>query len=211
MNPIKLSLTQFLTYKAKVSTSAKINYLKTQVKYHDYTFYGDYWLSLRHRINDFSQGKMTKEELINFAKGVSNDKNKQKNYLKDTRNFLHFVEQTQPSFFKVQKSYWNYKDLLIVSASPELGIKTSAGRRYLLKNLYTVKKDDEKIMKRTILPTLTMMHIANQGLNYGEAVPAVLNLRNGKLIEFDASKAPAISDIELRVDAKQIIDIWQEI
>lgn len=205
---IKLSLTQFLNFKAKMSTSAKINYLKSQVKYADYNFFSDYWLPLRQKIQQFANGKITSDELMQYAQSVSESKNKRKNYVKDTRKFLHFVAKTNPSYFEVGRSSWNYKDLLTISASPELGVITNTGKKYLLKIFYTVKKDDEKLMKQNILPTLTMMDIANKSFNSQGAIPAVLNLRNGRLIELDKSKKPGIGNQELLVDAQQIISIW---
>lgn len=205
---VKLSLTQFLNFKAKVSTGAKINYLKTQVKYADYNFFSDYWLPLRQKIQQFANGSLTPNELLQYAQSVSESKNKRKNYVKDTRNFLHFIDKTRPTFFEVGKSSWNFNDLLTISASPELGIITNSGKKYLLKIFYTVKKDDEKFMKQNILPTLTMMDIANKNFNPQNAIPAVLNLRNGRLIELDKSKKPGIGNQELLVDAQQILNIW---
>lgn len=63
-------------------------------------------------------------------------------------------------------------------------------------------------MKQNILPTLTMMDIANKNFNPQNAIPAVLNLRNGRLIELDKSKKPGIGNQELLVDAQQILNIW---
>lgn len=126
----------------------------------------------------------------------------------DLNKLLHFVNENKVSFFDVQKSYWNYNDQLRISASPELGVVTNSGEKYLLKNSYTIKKDDEKLLKRNILPTLTLMNIANDNPNISDATPAVLNLRNGKLIK---SNSNLVDTVELEVDAQQIIDIWNKI
>ncbi len=205
---VKLSLTQFLTFKAKMSTSAKMNYLSTQVKYSNYTFYGDYWLPLRQRIQQFANGKISATELLNYAENVPEDKNKRKNYVKDTRKFLNFVKTYKPTFFEVGKASWSYKDLLTISASPELGVITDSGNKYLLKIVYTLNKPNEKLMKQNILPMLTMMDIANKDFNVQNAIPAVLNLRNGRLIELDNSQNPGIGKKELLVDAQEILNIW---
>lgn len=205
---VKLSLTQFLTFKAKMSTSAKMNYLSTQVKYSNYTFYGDYWLPLRQRIQQFANGKISATELLNYAENVPEDKNKRKNYVKDTRKFLNFVKTYKPTFFEVGKASWSYKDLLTISASPELGVITDSGNKYLLKIVYTLNKPNEKLMKQNILPMLTIMDIANKDFNVQNAIPAVLNLRNGRLIELDNSQNPGIGKKELLVDAQEILNIW---
>ena len=89
-----------------------------------------------------------------------------------------------------------------------MGVVTNSGEKYLLKNSYTIKKDDEKLLKRNILPTLTLMNIANDNPNISDATPAVLNLRNGKLIK---SNSNLVDTVELEVDAQQIIDIWNKI
>lgn len=208
---IQLSLTQFLHFKAKVSTKAKMNYLKNEVKYNEYSFYSDYWMGLRQNIHKFSQGKISLDELNQYVLTVSEKKNKRKNYIKDARNFSHFIKKAQPTFFEVGKSSWNYHDKLIISTSPELGIITNSGDKYLVKNFYTKKKDNENLMKKNILPMLTMMNIANKAFNTHGATPAVLNLQNGKLISFNKDKDPVLDPVELTIDAENILTIWNMI
>lgn len=208
---VQLSLTQFLHFKATVSTKAKMNYLKNEVKYNKYSFYSDYWMGLRKNIHKFSQGKITLDELNQYALTVSEKKNKRKNYIKDARNFSHFVNKFQPTFFEVDKSSWNYHDKLIISTSPELGVITNSGDKYLVKNFYNKKKDNENLMKKNILPMLTMMDIANKGISTRGAIPAVLNLQNGRLISFDKDKGPVLDPVELAVDAENILTIWNMI
>ena len=152
--PIKLSLTQFITFKSKVSTSARINYLRTQVKGNDYSPAIDYWRPLRSKIKQFARGEITENQLQSFASSVP--ENKRKNYVKDTRNFLYFVQNYSPNFFEVNKASWNFGDRLVISATPELGVKNANGEKYLIKNFYTVKKPDDKLIKRNILPSLTL-------------------------------------------------------
>lgn len=208
---IQLSLTQFLHFKATISTKAKINYLKREVKYSEYAFYGDYWMGLRKKINKFTKGEITLDELEQYSLSVTDKKNKRKNYIKDTKYFSNFVKKYDPSFFQVAKASWNYKDKLIITASPEFGAITNSGNKYLIKNFYTKKKDNEKLMKNNILPMLTMMKLANTGVTLSDAIPAVLNLQNGKLICFDEGKEPVFDPIELQVDAENIINIWNMI
>ena len=205
--PIKLSLTQFITFKSKVSTSARINYLRTQVKGSDYSPAIDYWRPLRSKIKQFARGEITENQLQSFASSVP--ENKRKNYVKDTRNFLYFVQNYSPNFFEVNKASWNFGDRLVISATPELGVKNANGEKYLIKNFYTVKKPDDKLIIRNILPSLTLMQFANQDTIKQGATPAILNLRNGKLIT--ATPSDLIDPIELEIDAQQIIDIWDKI
>ena len=68
--PIKLSLTQFITFKTTVSTSARINYLPTQVKGRDYSPAIDYWRPLRSKIKQFARGEITENQLQSFASSV---------------------------------------------------------------------------------------------------------------------------------------------
>ena len=53
------------------------------------------------------------------------------------------------------------------------------------------------------------MQFANQDPIKQGATPAILNLRNGKLIT--ATPSDLIDPIELEIDAQQIIDIWDKI
>lgn len=165
-------------------------------------------MGLRQKIHKFSQGKITLDDLNQYALTVPDKNNKRKNYIRDARNFSQFVKKYQPTFFEVGKSSWNYHDKLIISASPELGVITNSGDKYLIKNFYTKKKDNEKLMKKNILPMLTMMNIANKDFNTHEAIPAVLNLQNGKLISFDEDKKPVLDPTELTIDAENILTIW---
>ena len=208
---IQLSLTQFLHFKATISTKAKINYLKRAVKYNEYAFYGDYWMGLRKKIHKFTKGEITLDELEQYSLSVTDKKNKRKNYIRDTKYFSNFVKKYDPSFFQVDKAFWNYKDKLTITASPEFGAITNSGNKYLIKNFYTKKKDNEKLMKNNILPMLTMMKLANTGFALSDAIPAVLNLQNGKLICFDEDKEPVFDPTELQVDAENIINIWNVI
>lgn len=208
---IQISLTQFLHFKATVSTKAKINYLRNEVKYSEYAFYGDYWMGLRKKIHKFTKGEITLDDLKQYSLTVSDKKNKRKNYIRDTKYFLSFVKKYDPHFFQVDKAFWNYKDKLIITASPEFGAITNSRNKYLIKNFYTKKKDNEKLMKNNILPMLTMMKLANTGANSSDAIPAVLNLQNGKLIYFDEDKGSIFDPIELQVDAENIINIWNMI
>lgn len=72
---IELSLTQFLTYSSKVSTSAKINYIR-QVKNSEYDPSVDYWKKSCDEIKKTHEKNLPIEDLLELPKRVSEKRQK---------------------------------------------------------------------------------------------------------------------------------------
>lgn len=198
---VRISLTQFIHFKASISTSARISVVRN-IKENDYSPAVDYWLDLRKAINKFSEGKINIEELNNVVDSVS--LRKKANYRKAIDRFAHFIEKNNVSFFPVNKSFWSYEDL-IVSASPELGMFIN-NEKFLVKIFYNIKKPEEKVTKRNIMPTLSLLNIANKASEQSQQV-GLLNLQNGKLLTPKNSSLDT-NLLELQLDAKTFLDYW---
>lgn len=199
---VKISLTQFIHFKAAISTGARISAIKV-IKDNPYSPAKDYWLDLRKAINHFSEGKISLEELNNLVNSVP--QRKKANYRKAISRFTHFVDKNNVSFFPVNKSSWSYKGLTI-SASPELGMIVN-NRKFLVKIFYNVKKPEEKVTKRNIMPSLSLLDIANKAEETNNQV-GLLNLQNGKLLTPNNSKLET-SLLELQLDARTFLDYWE--
>lgn len=198
---VRISLTQFIHFKASISTSARISVVRN-IKENDYSPAVDYWLDLRKAINKFSEGKINIEELNNVVDSVS--LRKKANYRKAIDRFAHFIEKNNVSFFPVNQSFWSYEDL-IVSASPELGMFIN-NEKFLVKIFYNIKKPEEKVTKRNIMPTLSLLNIANKASEQSQQV-GLLNLQNGKLLTPKNSSLDT-NLLELQLDAKTFLDYW---
>lgn len=198
---VRISLTQFIHFKASISTSARISVVRN-IKENDYSPAVDYWLDLRKAINKFSEGKINIEELNNVVDSVS--LRKKANYRKAIDRFAHFIEKNNVSFFPVNKSFWSYEDL-IVSASSELGMFIN-NEKFLVKIFYNIKKPEEKVTKRNIMPTLSLLNIANKASEQSQQV-GLLNLQNGKLLTPKNSSLDT-NLLELQLDAKTFLDYW---
>lgn len=199
---VRISLTQFIHFKASISTSARISVVRN-IKENDYSPTVDYWLDLRKAINKFSEGKINLEELNNVVDSVP--PRKKANYRKAINRFAHFIKKNNVSFFPVNKSLWSYKDL-IVSASPELGMFIN-NEKFLVKIFYNIKKPEEKVTKRNIMPTLSLLNIANKASEQSQQV-GLLNLQNGKLLTPKNSGLDT-NLLELQLDAKTFLDYWE--
>lgn len=199
---VRISLTQFIHFKASISTSARISVVKN-IKENDYSPAVDYWLDLRKEINKFSEGKINIEELNNVVDSVP--LKKKANYRKAINRFANFIKKNNVSFFPINKSLWSYEDL-IVSASPELGMFIN-NEKFLVKIFYNIKKPEEKVTKRNIMPTLSLLNIANKASEQSQQV-GLLNLQNGKLLTPKNSSLDT-NLLELQLDAKTFLDYWE--
>lgn len=198
----KISLTQFIHFKAAVSTGARASVVK-RIKENNYSPAIDYWLDLRHSIKQFSEGKISLEQLMS---SVENEpQRKRANYRKAVKRFSNFISKNNASFFPVSKSSWSYSGLTITT-SPELGMNIN-GSKSLVKIFYNVKKPDEKVTKRNIMPMLALFDISNKASTHGTQA-GLLNLQNGKLLTPDNSKLNT-NLLELQIDAKNFLNFWE--
>lgn len=201
---VKISLTQFIHFKASVSTGARMTAVKN-IKESNYSPAIDYWLDLRNSIKQFSEGKISLENLCESVENEPQNHNKRANYRKAVKRFANFVSNNNVSFFEVGKSQWSYSGLTI-TASPEVGMNIN-GSKVLVKIFYNVKKPEEKVTKRNIMPTLALLDVANSASKV-DAQVGLLNLQNGKLLTPKNSKLD-VNLIELQIDAKNFINYWE--
>ncbi|AVI19224.1 MULTISPECIES: hypothetical protein [Listeria] len=202
---IELSLTQFLTYSSKVSTSAKINYVR-QVKNSEYDPSVDYWKKLRDEIKKTHEKNLPIEDLLELPKRVS--EKKAKNYQRAVTKYVSFIRKNNASYFPVGKSFWSYSDDLFVRTSPEIGL-TIDGKNFLVKNYYKKKDTNTKVTKRNIGSTLTMMQLSEKDFAVDSSEFSVLNLQNGGLIT--AKPLMSESVLELELEAQNFVNIWNKV
>jgi len=204
---IKVSLTQFLTYSSKVSTGAKINYVKQIKNSPEYHPGIDYWKPLRDEIKRLHRNNLPIEDLKNLLSKV--DDKKIKNYKKAINSYIRFIRKNNVEYFECGKSFWKLSEELFINSSPELGFIID-GKKFYVKNYYKKKSSDTKLTQRNIKSTLTLMQISERDFELdNKSNFAVLNLQNEKLIEAPPLLSESI--MELEVDAQSFVDIWSRI
>ena len=204
---IYVSSTQFLTYTAKVSTSAKINEVKKIKHSPDYNPAIDYWKQLRDEIKRLHENNLSFEELPSLINKVSDTK--RKNYSRVISKYLTFLKSNEVKYFSSGKSYWMLSNDLFVRTNPEMGL-TVNGKNLYVKNWYKNADNNTKVTKRNINSSLTMMQLSERDFRLDDNENfAVLNLQNGKIIE--ASPLISESILELEVEAANFVNIWNKI
>ncbi|KSU06326.1 hypothetical protein KF282_1225 [Lactococcus lactis subsp. lactis] len=203
---IKISLTQFLDYSAKVSTSAKINKVKEIKRSPGYHPAFDYWKPLRDAIKKIHEQGQPIEKLRDVL--INLDEKKIKNYTRAINTYISFVKKNNVEYFSVGKASWNMNDELFVSSSPELGLIIN-GKKYYVKNYYKKHDDKTKVVLKNINSTLTLMSLSEPNFDIEpDAKFAVINFQNGKLIE---AKTPASDNVmELEIEAENFVNIWNK-
>lgn len=204
---INISLTQFLGYSTKVSTSAKIKAVRDIKNSPDYHPAFDYWKPLRDEIKRLHENNLPIENLKDLLTRI--DEKKAKNFSGAINTYIHFVKKNDVSYFPVGKSYWKLTDDLFVGSSPELGLIVN-GKKLYVKIFYKKKTADTKLTKRNIQSTLTLMQLADRDFEMEpDSNFAILNLQNGKLIE--ASPLQSESILELELDAETFVNTWNRV
>lgn len=200
---IKISLTQFLTFNSKISTSARINCVDNIKNGPEYFPGLDYWKQLRDAIKITLKNGDNISNILSTVNSVKEDK--RANYLRVANKMIHFINQHEVEYFETGHAFWEFEDELSVSASPELGLKID-GERYLLKNYYKKPNSNSKVTKSNIKSTLTLMSLAKYDFDANTSKLAVLNLQNGKLSTADPVSVP--TKLALNIDAQNFINIW---
>ncbi len=198
---MRLTLTQFITYKLNVSTSARIHYLRKIKEGSDYSPYKDYWRQLRNAVSEVASGTRDLDYLRVVAENA--DSRHKSNYYKDASRLINFISNNNVSFMPISKAQWNYLNLT-VTASPEIGMRIHE-KDYAVKIYYKVKKPTERWLKNNIPPMLSIMRRASPEET---KTFAILNLQNGKLYTEDKYKTDML---ELEIDAQTLLDIWNRI
>lgn len=204
---INISLTQFLVYSTKVSTSAKIKAVRDIKNAPDYHPAFDYWKPLRDEIKRLHENNLPIDNLKDLLTRI--DEKKAKNFSGAINTYIHFVKKNDVSYFPVGKSYWKLTDDLFIGSSPELGLIVN-GKKLYVKNFYKKKTADTKLTKRNIQSTLTLMQLADRDFEMEpDSNFAILNLQNGKLIE--ASPLQSENILELELDAETFVNTWNRV
>lgn len=203
---IKISLTQFLTFNSKISTSAKINCVNKIKNGPEYSVGMDYWKQLRDGIKSTFKNGEDISNILYIAENVRKDK--RPNYRRAANRMVHFVNQHEVEYFETGHAFWEFEDKLSVSASPELGLKID-GKKYLVKNYYKKPNSNSKITKTNIKSTLTLMSLAKYDFDAIGLQKAVLNLQNEKLSVADPVDSP--TKLALNIDAENFVNIWNSI
>lgn len=181
---MKISLSQFIAYSAKTTTAAKMNQI-SKIKHEDYSFPGDYWLQFRNKLHKALQNEITFQQLEEFATTVDERRNKRKNYMASASKLRTFFSHKTFKYETAPKATWISDDKsLNISASPEFILKMD-NKVYLIKVFYRIKKNDEKLTKRNVAPTLLLMDQASYSYRPQSSTPAILNLQTNQLITLD--------------------------
>lgn len=204
---VNISLSQFLDYTSRISTSAKINAVRSIKNNPEYLPSTDYWKKLRDSIKKMHENDLPVESLKDVLKEVPDAKIK--NYSRVISTYTGFIKKNNVKYFSTGRAYWNTEDGLSVGSSPELGLVIN-GQKYYIKNYYKKKDGNVKVTKRNINSTLTLMQQSQKDFEIEpESKFAVLNLQNGKLIE--SSKISQGDILELDIEASQFINIWNQV
>lgn len=204
---IYVSSTQFLTYTANVSTSAKINSVKKIKHGPEYSPAIDYWKQLRDEIKRLHENDLPFDKLADLVYKVS--ESKQKNYSRAISKYLSFLKSNDVEYFDSGKSHWMLSDNLFVRTNPELGLVVN-GKTLHVKNWYKKPENNTKPTQKNINSFLTMMQLSERDFDLGKNENfAVLNLQNGKIIE--ANPLVSESILELEIDAAQFVNIWNQV
>lgn len=205
---INMSLTQFLTFSTKVSTSAKINYIKEVKNDSDYHPAKDYWKPLRDEIKRIHENGLPIETLDNLIERTTDEK-KLKNYIAAVKTYKRFINSNEVEYFQTGQAFWKLRDDLYVNASPEFGLIIN-GEPMLMKNNYKKRSTTNKIDKRNINATLTLMQLAEKNFSVPKNQKyCVFNFQNGKVIESSPLRSESI--LELEMDAEFILNIWDQV
>lgn len=205
MNKATISLTEFMNFSTRKSTSSRMNAVKT-IKYKsDYHPAFDYWKQLRDEIKRVLENDLPIETLNELLYKISEDK--LENYKRNINSFISFYKKNSPEYFDVGKAVWTFDDSLSVRANPELGLIIN-GTPHLVKIHY--KSTNKDISKQTINTTLTAMQLATAEFPLPENPSySVLNLTNKKLY---TSNRLLENDVTLlNADAYQFSFLWSQV
>lgn len=203
---IQISLTQFLTFKAFVSTNAKYNYVLKQKNNVEYNPSHDYWKNFREAIHNlpYNNGDLT--VLWNAVDIVKPEK--KVNYTRSVNNFISFISDNDVTFFEVGKAKWKFKNELVINASPDIGMIID-GRKYFVKIFPNVQQKKSRLDTRSVKSILTLLQETNADFNTDSGTFAVLRVNSPRFF-----KAEAINERDsklLKIDAANFINCWETV
>lgn len=202
--PIKVSLMQFLTFKAKVSSDAKFNYISKQKHNDGYHPSYDYWRDFREAIWQLPYNDGDLSVLDATIDKVKPDK--KVNYIKTVNNFKSFVKNNNVQFLEVGKAKWNMEDELLVNASPDVGMIVD-GKRYFVKIFPNVQQKTIRLDARAANSILTLLQETDTDFDVTSGTFAVLRVNSARL--FTAEDIDERAKCLLTIDAKNFVDFWE--
>ena len=202
--PIKVSLMQFLTFKAKVSSDAKFNYISKQKHNDGYHPSYDYWRDFREAIWQLPYNDGDLSVLDATIDKVKPDK--KVNYIKTVNNFKSFVKNNNVQFLEVGKAKWNMEDELLVNASPDVGMIVD-GKRYFVKIFPNVQQKTIRLDARAANSILTLLQETDTDFDVTSGTFAVLRVNSTRL--FTAEDIDERAKCLLTIDAKNFVDFWE--
>ena len=203
---IQISLTQFLTFKAFVSTNAKYNYILKQKNNDGYHPSHDYWKNFREAIHrlPYNNGDLT--VLYDAVDMVKPEK--KANYTKSVNTFINFVSDNDVTFFEVGKAKWNFENELVINASPDIGMIID-GKKYFVKVFPNVQQKKSRLDSRSVKSILTLLQETNANFNTSSGTFAVLRVNSPRFF-----KAEAIKERDsklLKIDAANFVNCWEAV
>jgi hypothetical protein len=202
-NKIGIGLTQFIDFTVKGS-SAKTNTVR-KIKYqNEYHPAFDYWKQLRDGIIRFHEQELNFDFLEELVRDI--DKRKRANYIAALKSYKKFINEKHISWFNPGKANW-INDELSVRCSSELGLIIN-DQPHIIKLYF--KGKSEKIDKRNILTTLTLLNSASYEVSHdSQTKHSVLNLQKNSLFGINEVNQDML--IALESEASQFLYIWNKI
>lgn len=201
---VQISLTQFLTFKAYVSTNAKYNYVLKQKNNEIYSPVHDYWKNFREAIHKLPYNNGNLEVLSNAVQMVKPEK--QLNYGKSVNNFINFAINNKVKYFDVGKARWSLRNELVINASPDIGMIID-GNKYFVKIFPNVQQKNSRLDLRSVKSILTLLQETDADFDTSCGTFAVLRINSPRF--FKAETIEKRDSNLLKIDATNFLNCWK--
>jgi hypothetical protein len=164
-----ISLTDFVDFTITLPPS-QLTKVRQLAKRGSYDPRFDFWKALREEIRNAHQRRAKLDDVLLSL----TDPKKVKRYPMAIRAYKKFIaKQGTIKWFAPPSAIWTYEGLN-VKVNPELGLEFG-GKKYVVKLYFK----EDKPTKHRLKVVFEMMRVA---LHCGDAVPAVVDVTNGRLI-----------------------------
>ncbi|MDO5527439.1 MAG: hypothetical protein Q4F85_15300 [Prevotella sp.] len=200
---IRITLTEFMNYVNK-SGSAKMTVVTKSKTRHEeeYQTYKDYWLKLRENIKHVHRNNLSKEELYTIIDEVSDDK--KSNYSIAIEGYCKFWGKKKITWCTPPRKTWAVGSIR-VELNPELGLIINNKTFYI--KIFTTANDT--LDRRHADLILALMKKELKDKVDEDALFAVLDIKKGKLFEYDKNKKDLYT--LLKAEALGFETIWLSI
>jgi hypothetical protein len=175
MKFIKISLTDFIDFVAKVGTT-KYSQVKKVKNREDYQPAFDFWKPLRDAIIELHKNNLDKTHLDNVLKSLSDSK-KLKAYPLLVKQYKSFLGRKNLSWFEPPNKTWK-SNQLIVQLNPELGLEIN-GKLHVIKLYFKA----EALSKRKADLILLLLSKQLKKGDYKEVDFCILDIGSKKLFD----------------------------